>query len=65
MWQWMGNMFFRKQPINVITPMRYAELREWNIWHEIMSDEESKIECQTCKRVYDGRKNKNCPGCGK
>jgi len=39
----MGNLFYRKQPISEIKKLRYAELREWNTWHEIMVKEEQKI----------------------
>jgi hypothetical protein len=39
----MGNLFYRKQPISEIKKLRFAELREWNTWHEIMDKEEKKI----------------------
>lgn len=42
MWQWMGNLFYRKQPISEIKKLRFSELREWNKWHEIMVNEEKK-----------------------
>jgi hypothetical protein len=38
----MGNLFSRQQPIDVLTRLRFAELREWNIWHELMAKEELK-----------------------
>jgi rRNA maturation endonuclease Nob1 len=60
----MGNLFYRGQPINVIQNMRFAELREWNYWHDLMANEESKIICSKCKKKYDSRKNKKCPYCG-
>jgi hypothetical protein len=41
-WQWMGNLFFRGQHIEEIKKLRYAELKEWNIWHELMAKEERK-----------------------
>jgi len=40
--QWMGNLFFRKQPISEIKRLRFAEMREWNEWHELMVKEEQK-----------------------
>lgn len=43
MWQWMGNLFYRKQPISEIKKLRFAELKEWNSWHELMIKEEKKI----------------------
>lgn len=64
MWQRMGNMFYRKQPIDVITKLRFAELREWNVWHELMADVESTVECPKCGKKYDARKQKKC-NCGK
>jgi hypothetical protein len=39
----MGNLFFRKQPIDVIRSMRYHELRYWNEWHEVISKEEKRV----------------------
>lgn len=42
MWQWMGNLFFRKQPISEITRLRFSEIKEWNWWHEEMIKEEKK-----------------------
>jgi len=38
----MGNLFYRGQMINVIKKLRYAELKEWNEWHELMQKEEQK-----------------------
>lgn len=38
----MGNLFFRNQPISEIKKLRYAEMREWNEWHELMTREEQK-----------------------
>ena len=64
MWQWMGNLFSRNQPINVITTLRFSELREWNFWHERMADVEAARVCQKCGSKYDIRKQKKC-GCGK
>lgn len=43
MWQWMGNLFYRKQPISEIKKLRFAELREWNSIHELMQNEEKKL----------------------
>jgi hypothetical protein len=59
----MGNLFSRHQPINVIKKMRYAELKEWNTWHELMADQEAKVTCGKCGKIYDLRKQKKC-GCG-
>ncbi len=42
MWQWMGNLFYRKQPISEIKKLRFAEMREWNRWHEVMVKAEKK-----------------------
>lgn len=42
MWQWMGNMLYRGQPISEIKQLRFAELREWNYWHEVMDKETRK-----------------------
>jgi hypothetical protein len=42
MWQWMGNMFCRGQPINVIYAMTFSELKMWNEWHETMYKAEEK-----------------------
>jgi hypothetical protein len=41
-WQWMGNLFYRKQSIHIIKKLRFAELKEWNSWHELMVKEEDK-----------------------
>lgn len=38
----MGNLFYRNQPISEIKNLRFAELREWNSWHELMIKEEKK-----------------------
>jgi hypothetical protein len=38
----MGNLFFRNQPINIINSLRYAELKYWNEWHELMVEKEKK-----------------------
>lgn len=38
----MGNLFYRGQMIPVIKKLRYAELKEWNEWHELMLKEEIK-----------------------
>jgi hypothetical protein len=43
MWQWMGNLFYRRQQISEIKKLRFAEMREWNKWHEIMIQQEKKI----------------------
>lgn len=59
----MGNLFFRKQSIETLERLRFAELREWNTWHELMSDQEAKVTCHKCGRQYDVRKVKKCP-CG-
>jgi hypothetical protein len=60
----MGNLFSRKQSIAVINKMRFAELREWNFWHEKMANEEATIKCSNCGTKYDARKQKKC-SCGK
>ena len=59
----MGNLFSRGQSIDVIKKLRFAELREWNTWHEIMADAESKTTCSKCGASYDVRKYKKCPRC--
>lgn len=59
----MGNLFSRNQPISEIKMLRFAEMRDWNIWHERMLDEDSKIICGKCNNTYDVRKHKRCP-CG-
>jgi hypothetical protein len=38
----MGNLFYRGQQISEIKRLRYAELREWNMWHELMQKEEKR-----------------------
>lgn len=38
----MGNLFFRGQPISEIKKLRFAELKEWNMWHELMVDMEKR-----------------------
>jgi hypothetical protein len=38
----MGNLFFRGQQISEIKKLRFAEMREWNEWHELMVKEEQK-----------------------
>ena len=38
----MGNLFYRGQSISEIKKLRFAELREWNSWHELMTKEEKK-----------------------
>ena len=40
--QWMGNLFYRKQQISEITSLRYAEMKYWNEWHEIMIKADKK-----------------------
>jgi len=60
----MGNLFSRGQQISEIKSLRYAELKEWNGWHELMLESESTQTCQSCGRKYDVRKHKKCP-CGK
>lgn len=39
----MGNMFYRRQQIDVIEKMTYSDLEYWNGWHEKMCDAEKKI----------------------
>jgi ribosomal protein L37AE/L43A len=60
----MGNLFYRGQPINIIENMRFAELREWNYWHEVLSNEQAKTTCPKCGMKYDIRKSTKCPKCG-
>ncbi len=31
---WMGALFFRNQPIDIIRSMRFAEMKYWHGWHE-------------------------------
>jgi hypothetical protein len=38
----MGNLFFRGQPISEIKKLRFAEMKEWNWWHELMTKTEQK-----------------------
>lgn len=38
MTQWMGNLFYRRQPIDVIRSLRFAEMKFWNEWHERMQE---------------------------
>jgi len=38
----MGHLFFRGQQISEIKKLRFAELREWNEWHELMVKEDQK-----------------------
>jgi hypothetical protein len=41
----MGNLLYRHQPISEIKKLRYAELKQWNEWHEMMvKAEEVQIE---------------------
>jgi hypothetical protein len=52
--QWMGNLFFRKQPISEIRSLRYHEMKYWNNWHELMIKEEQ----ESIKRMNaKGKKN--------
>jgi hypothetical protein len=39
----MGNLFYRGQPISEIKKLRFAEMREWNKWHELIANEETKV----------------------
>lgn len=41
--QWMGNLFYRRQSIQVIKDLRYAEMKYWNTWHEIMEKQQQEI----------------------
>lgn len=38
----MGNLFYRGQAISEIKRLRYAEMKFWNGWHEIMTEEEKR-----------------------
>ena len=38
----MLNLFFRGQKISDIKKLRYAEMKEWNEYHEIMKKEEDR-----------------------
>lgn len=38
-------------------------MKEWNEWHELMADKESKVKCSKCGKEYDLRKQKKCT-CG-
>ena len=46
----MGNLFSRKQPISEIKKLRFAEMREWNEWHELMAKEEKRITDEINKK---------------
>jgi len=39
----MGNLFYRKQPIQIIKDLRYAEMKYWNDWHELMVEQQKKV----------------------
>jgi hypothetical protein len=39
----MGNLFSRGQHIEDIKKLRYAELKEWNVWHELMAKQEQAV----------------------
>jgi len=41
MGQWMLNLFYRKQSISDIRSLRYAELKMWNGFHEIIEKAET------------------------
>ena len=62
MWQMMGNLFSRGQPISEIKALSFSEMREWNFWHEKMADMEALATCPKCGKKYDIRKQKKC-GC--
>jgi len=36
----MGNLFYRGASTSDINEMDYFEMREWNHWHELMSEAE-------------------------
>lgn len=38
----MGNLFYRKQNIETIKNLRFAEMKYWNEWHELMEETERK-----------------------
>lgn len=40
--QMMGNLFGRGQPTEGIKRMSYSEMKYWNRWHTLMSDQETK-----------------------
>lgn len=40
--QWMGNLFYRKQPIIELQNMGYKKLEYWNEWHELIEKAEIK-----------------------
>jgi len=46
----MGNLFFRGQAISEIKSLRFAELREWNEWHELMVKKEQEIMDEAKKK---------------
>jgi hypothetical protein len=60
----MGNLFSRGQQISEIKALRFAELKMWNVWHELMADQEAKATCSKCGKTYDVRKQKKCT-CGR
>ena len=41
--QWIGNMFYRGQPINVIDELSYSDLKYFAGWHEVMVKAEKNI----------------------
>lgn len=40
--QWLGNLFYRGQPIDVLEKMTYSRLKYWNSWHELIAEQERK-----------------------
>lgn len=49
----MGNLFYRNQPISEINNLRYAEMKYWNEWYEIMEkqqDIENEKIRNACKK---------------
>lgn len=38
----MGNLFYRKQSIAVISELNYHELKYWNNWHKLIASQEKK-----------------------
>jgi hypothetical protein len=56
----MGNLFYRGVSPAEIKKMKYKEMKYWNKWHEIMSNEEAKATCAKCNRTYDVRKGCGC-----
>lgn len=38
--QWLGNLFYRRQPVDVLERMSFHSLAYWNEWHLVMYEAE-------------------------